>query len=232
MAGGARDRFLIRPITKARHADFEALMRADGLAQIGCWDMSYRHLTPGRLARLEYWRSKRVSPTEGDRRDAAALIASGKPFGLLAYDGDVPIGFVSAGPRTGYPRVDASVTTPRVDDVDVWVVPCLFVRKEYRGRRVTSTLLRGAIEYAAQRGAPAIEAYPRADSAPRIAPGQAWFGTQAQFRRAGFRKVRGVRPDLPRGFAPRVTMRATCVPNAPVKRKISSPSRPRSRAAS
>ena len=232
MASGPRDGFLIRPITKSRHADFETLMRADGIAQIGCWDMSYRHLSPGRLARLKYWRSKRVTESEGDRRDAAALIASGRPFGLLAYDGNVPIGFVSAGPRTSYPRVDASRTTPRVDDLDVWVVPCLFVRRDHRGRRVTTALIRAAVEYAARRGAPAIDAYPRADSAPRIAPGQAWFGTEAQFRRAGFRKVRGVRADLPRGWAPRVTMRATCVPNAPAKTKTSSPSPKRSRAAS
>ncbi len=232
MAGGPRDSFLIRPITKTRHADFETLMRADGIAQIECWDMSYRHLTPGRLARLEYWRRKRVPPGEGDRRDAAALIASEKPFGLLAYDGEEPIGFVSVGPRTGYPRVDASVTTPRVDDLDVWVVPCFFVRRDYRGRRVTTALLRGALDYAARRGAPALEAYPRADSAPRIAPGQAWFGTEAQFRRAGFRKVRGVRVGLPRGWAPRVTMRATCVPNAPAKTKTSSLSPKRSRAVS
>ena len=232
MASGPRDSFLIRPITKTRHADFETLMRADGIAQIECWDMSYRHLTPGRLARLEYWRRKHLPPGEGDRRDAAALIAGGKPFGLLAYEGDVAIGFVSVGPRTGYPRVDASVTTPRVDDLEVWVVPCFFVRRDYRGRRVTTALLRGALEYAARRGAPAIEAYPRADFAPRIAPGQAWFGTEAQFRRAGFRKVRGVRADLPRGWAPRVTMRATCVPNAPAKTKTLSPSPKRSRAAS
>ncbi len=232
MASGPRDSFLIRPITKTRHADFETLMRADGIAQIECWDMSYRRLTPGRLARLEYWRRKRVPRGEGDRRDAAALIAGGKPFGLLAYDGDVPIGFVSVGPRTGYPRVDASITTPRIDDLDVWVVPCFFVRRDYRGRRVTTALLRGALEYAAKRGAPAIEAYPRADSAPRIAPGQAWFGTEAQFRRAGFRKVRGVRADLPRGWAPRVTMRASCVPNAPAKTTTLSPSLKRSRAAS
>ncbi|MDQ2951464.1 MAG: GNAT family N-acetyltransferase [Chloroflexota bacterium] len=232
MAGSSRDGFLIRPITNARHADFETLMHADGLEQIGCWDMAYRHLTPARVARREQWRRKGVSEVEGDRRDAAALIASGKPFGLLAYDGDRPIGFVSVGPRTGYPRVDASVTTQRVDDVDVWVVPCLFVRREYRGRRVTTDLLRGALDYAAKRGAPALEAYPRADSAQRIAPGQAWFGTEAQFRRAGFRKVRGVRPNLPHGWAPRVTMRATCVPNAPATTKTLSPLLKRSRAAS
>lgn len=232
MARGARDRYLIRPITRARHADFEMLMRADGIAQIGCWDMAYRHLTPARAARREHWRRKGVSETEGDRRDAAALVAAGKPFGLLAYEGNVPVAFISAGPRTAYPRVDASVTTPRVDDVAVWVVPCLFVRREYRGRGITTALICAAVEYAAKRGAPAIEAYPRADSAPRIAPGQAWFGTEAQFRRAGFRKVRGIRAKLPHGWAPRVTMRALCEPNEPARTKTSSPSRVRSRAAS
>jgi len=106
------------------------------------------------------------------------------------------------------PRVDTCKVTPRIDDVPVWVVPCLYVRRSHRDRGVTTALLRAAVDYAAKRGAPAVEGYPRSDDAPRVASESAWFGTEAQFRRAGYRKVRGVRPDLPRGWAPRVTMRA------------------------
>jgi hypothetical protein len=88
-------------------------------------------------------------------------------------------------------------------------------------------LLRAAVEYAGKQGAPAVEGYPRADDAPRVSAESAFFGTEAMFRRAGYEQVRGVMKDLPRGWAPRVTMRATCRRS----KKTSSPSRTRSRAA-
>jgi hypothetical protein len=72
-------------------------------------------------------------------------------------------------------------------------------------------MLRAAVEYAGERGAPAVEGYPRAEG-NRVHDDFAFIGTEAMFRRAGFRQVRGVLPRLPKGWARRVTMRATCRP--------------------
>ncbi len=199
---------LIKPITPARGADFQALMRTNSITA-SCVDIFPRRTNAAGAARREYWKAKGVTATEGNRRDAAAIIKKGKPFGLLAYDGAEPVGFLSAGPRTAYPRVDESKVTPRIDELPVWVVPCLYVKRTHRGRGITTALLRAAVAYAGKRGARAVEAYPRSDDARRVASESAWFGTEAQFRRAGYKKVRGVRKDLPRGWAPRVTMRAT-----------------------
>jgi GNAT superfamily N-acetyltransferase len=186
-------------------------MRSNAITA-SCWDIFPRRLNADGAERRKYWQSKGVRAAEGNRRDAVAAVRTGKPFGLLAYEGTEPVGFLSAGPRGAYPRVDTSKVTPRIDDVAVWAVPCLYVRRSHRGRGVTTALLRAAVDYAAKKGAPAVEGYPRSDDAPRVASESAWFGTEAQFRRAGYRKVRGVRRDLPRGWAPRVTMRATCRP--------------------
>lgn len=38
----------------------------------------------------------------------------------------------------------------------------------------------------------------------------AYVGSEPMFRTAGYQRVRGVLPKLPRGWTPRVTMRATC----------------------
>ena len=227
MAEGARDGLVIRPITTARIADYEAVMKTNSITR-SCWDIFPRRLNADGAARRAFWKKKGLTHAEGNRRDAVAIVRKGKPFGLLAYDGSEPVGFLSAGPRSEFPRVDAAKATPPVDDVPVWVVPCFYVRRSHRGRGVTTALLRAAVDYAAKSGAPAIEGYPRADDAPRVASESAWFGTEAQFRRAGYRKVRSVRKDLPRGWAPRVTMRATCAPS----KTTSSASRTRSRAAS
>ena len=62
-------------------------------------------------------------------------------------------------------RVDGSRATPRVGDTDVWVIPCITVRKGWRGRGIALALIQaGGAEYAAENGAPAVEAYPRVGS--------------------------------------------------------------------
>jgi hypothetical protein len=62
------------------------------------------------------------------------------------------------------------------------------------------------VAYATARGAPAVEAYPRA-AGERVHDEWAFYGTAALFRKAGFRTVRGILP-VPKGWTPRVTMRA------------------------
>jgi hypothetical protein len=69
-------------------------------------------------------------------------------------------------------------------------------------------MIRAAVEYAAKRGAPAVEAYPRAEGT-RLHDDYAFTGTNAMFRKTGFEQVRAVLPGLPKRWAPRVTMRRT-----------------------
>jgi GNAT superfamily N-acetyltransferase len=126
--------------------------------------------------------------------------------GLLAYRSREAVGWISVGPRLDYHRLAASKATPAVDELPIWVIPCITVRTEARGTGVAIALIRAAVAYAASRGAPAVEAYPRADG-ERVHDEWAFYGTEALFRRAGFKKVRGVLP-VPKGWTPRVTMRA------------------------
>ncbi len=88
------------------------------------------------------------------------------------------------------------------------MIPCIAVRREARGQGVATALIRAAVAYATSRGAPAVEAYPRAGGKRVVHDGWAWYGTEALFKKAGFSKVRGVLP-VPRGWTPRVTMRAS-----------------------
>lgn len=198
---------VVRPITASRFKDVEALFMTDSIMR-GCWDIWPRYAGNAERAAIDA-RHRGATQSAANRAELRTLASRRRAPGLLAYDGAEPVGFVSLGPRTDMRRVDASRATPRVDEVPVWVVPCLFVRKGHRGKGLTVTLLKAAVEYAGKHGAPAIEGYPRATGA-RVADVAAFFGSAAQFRRAGFRKIAGPRPDLPKGWVPRSTMRAEC----------------------
>lgn len=167
----------------------------------GCWCMYPRQTDaqsralPGRGPKSQ---RRRVAMTALARRRRAP--------GLLAFDGDEPVGWIAVAPRTELARIETSKATPRVDDVDVWVIPCVTVRKTARGRGIAVALIRAAVEYAAGHGAPAVEAYPRAGSV-RTADDNAYFGTEPLFRRAGFQIVRNPLADRPRSWVARVTMR-------------------------
>ena len=128
--------------------------------------------------------------------------------GLLAFREEQPVGWVAIAPREEFTRVEKSRATPRVDDEDVWVIPCVTVSKEARGQGIAVELIRAAAKYAFDHGAPAVEAYPRAGSR-RTGDDNIFFGTQPLFERAGFEIVRGPLPNRPRSWLPRLAMRKT-----------------------
>ena len=122
--------------------------------------------------------------------------------GLLAYEDGQPVGWVAVAPRNELTRIVRSRATPPVDDAPVWVIPCVTVRKGYRGQGIAVALIRAAVEYAGQHGAPAVEAYPRAEG-ERTGDDNAYFGTEPMFHRAGFEVVRKPLPNRPRNWIPR-----------------------------
>ena len=82
----------------------------------------------------------------------------------------------------------------RTDTRPVWSLSCFYVRKGYRRRGVTSTLISAALEVARRAGAPALEAYPL-DSA--LTPSASSTGYASTFARAGFQIVTRHVPSRP-----------------------------------
>ena len=190
---------VIRPLSPALMDDFGAVLRGNFGA--GCWCM-YPRMGDAEL---------RALPGEGSlsRRKRAAMAerAAGSPApGLLAYAGGEPVGWIAIAPRRELGRVARSRATPPVDDAEVWVIPCITVRKGMRGQGIAVALIGAAVEYAAAHGAPAVEAYPRAGE-ERTGDDNAYFGVEALFRRAGFRIIREPLPNRPRHWVPRLAMR-------------------------
>ncbi len=190
-----------RPLTPALLDAFATVVRGGWGGS--CWCMHPR-LTDAEIKALP------GSGPGSHRRKAAMAKLAGRARapGLLAFEGEEPVGWVAVAPRGELGRVDASRATPRVDQLEVWVIPCITVRKTARGRGVAVALIEAAAAYAFQQGAPAVEAYPRAGDA-RTGDDNAYFGTEALFRRAGFQVIRKPLESLPRNWTPRVTMRKT-----------------------
>jgi GNAT superfamily N-acetyltransferase len=130
----------------------------------------------------------------GNRALLESLVCAGAEPGLLASDpgsGD-PVGWVTVAPRTEYVRLARSPLLrddPASDDASVWSVPCFWVPRGHRRHGVASTLLRGAVDHARERGARTLEGYP-VEAAGRLPAAEAYTGTVPLFERGGFTVVR------------------------------------------
>ena len=188
-----------RPLTPELMDDLGLVLR--GSWGSTCWCM-YPRWTEAEM------REAAGSGARGPRRREAMTGFAGRTPapGLLAYEGGAPVGWVALAPRGDLSRIVRSRTTPPVDDVAVWVIPCITVRPSHRGRGIAVALIRAAVAYAGQEGAPAVEAYPRA-GAERTGDDNAFFGTEPMFRQAGFEVVREPQKNRPRNWVPRVAMR-------------------------
>lgn len=115
--------------------------------------------------------------------------------GLVAYLGQEPVGWVAVEPRTAYPRLlrVRTVWSGRQEDRDddgVWAVTCFVTRKSYRKRGITYALAAATVDFARERGARALEAYPMTTlPGVEVTWGELHVGSRQVFADAGFTEV-------------------------------------------
>lgn len=181
------------PVTPDRFEDFADVINPNRRAT-HCWCLSHR-LPAREIERLG----------DGSREAAMrALCARDTPPGVVTYRDGVPVGWCHISPRADIPRLARSKLIRPVDEVPVWAIICVVVRAGHRRTGVTGPLIDGAVEYAATRGAPAVEAYP-VDPEGRMDTTMAFVGTRSMFEAAGFEVV-GVTDAVASGM-PRLVMR-------------------------
>ena len=134
-----------------------------------------------------------------------ALCDRENPPGVVTYLDGTPVGWCSIGPRAEIPRLERSKLIRPVDDVPVWSIICVVVRGGHRQRGVTTHLLEGAVDYAASRGAPAVEAHPVDPERAGWTLTMAFVGTRSMFEKAGFAVVGTT--DAVASRMPRLVMR-------------------------
>ncbi|HSA81398.1 MAG TPA: GNAT family N-acetyltransferase [Geminicoccaceae bacterium] len=164
----------IRPLTPDLWPALEDLLGGKG-ACARCWCM--------------YWRigaAYRRRPRDENKAAFREVVERGPPPGLLAFAGEVPVGWCHLTPRADLPWLDRIWRLKRVDDLPVWSLSCLYVRKGCRRRGATSVLIAAALTAAKRAKAPALEAYPF-DAA--VSPSATGTGYASTFARVGFRTV-------------------------------------------
>ena len=166
--------FTVHPLTPDLWPALEDLFGENG-AVGGCWCMYWR-----------IGRAYRQRPPEENRAAFREVVKRGPPPGLLAFDGDMAVGWCQLTPRDALPWLDRAWRLKRVDNVPVWSLSCFYVRKGYRRRGVSSALIAAAVKAAQRAKAPALEAYPL-DA--ELTPSSTSTGYASTFARAGFKTV-------------------------------------------
>jgi len=112
------------------------------------------------------------------------LVKEGPPPGLLAFDGETVVGWCQLSSRDALRWLDRTPDLKRVDDLPVWCISCLYVRKGYRKQGVTSALIREALNVARNAGVP--EAYPLDGD---LTSSSSFTGFASTFLKLGFKSV-------------------------------------------
>jgi GNAT superfamily N-acetyltransferase len=184
----------IEPLTAARWPSLAALFAKGGDPR-WCWCMFWRYRAKDFADR----------PVAVNRAELEARADEDPALGLVAVaDGDV-VAWCSLGPRRAFDRLERSRTIPRLDDRPVWAIVCFVVGERVRGMGLTRALIDAAVAYAADYGAPAIEAYPADMGEGKITAAAAYVGSLSTFLAAGFELVSDT--DSSTGGRPRVVVR-------------------------
>jgi GNAT superfamily N-acetyltransferase len=123
--------------------------------------------------------------------------------GLVAYLDGEPVGWCAVEPRPAFTGLLRNNRVPwegraedKTDDT-VWAITCVFARAGFRGRGVAYALARAAVDFARERGARALEAYPLITQPDqRIAWDEIHVGSRSIFEKAGLAEIH--RPTLRR----------------------------------
>jgi hypothetical protein len=181
----------IRPLTPDLIPAFLTLFGPQG-ACYGCWCTAF------------LLRPKQRNASSGDERREVMLdtIRNGPPPGLIALQGDDPVGWMRIGPRASVPewnnpgRSSSPLPGAGPDDPGVWAVSCFFFRTKARGQGLSHDILAAGIAHARASGARLLEASPM-DRAKQSKSIGLFVGSTSVFLKAGFVEVARAKEGRP-----------------------------------
>ena len=194
----------LRPLTEANFADYEALTRAEASGKTGCY-CAFWHQKVSSSA--EWERRQKEEPLKN--RDAVlARVRGGFHVGVLAYEADAPIAWISVGPVNEVYWAWKRAAQLATDSATTAGITCFSVVPERRGDGLQVELLSALATYGKAAGWLVIEGYPFDVAAfEKHGAKVAWPGAPQGFAAAGF-EVAGphwlANADWPRSIVRRV----------------------------
>ncbi len=184
------DGFTVEPLTPDRFDDFVTVLGRGGVG--GCWCMYWTCPTSA------VWGEGAKGGSKAANRDAFQdQVAAGPPPGLLAYDNGEPVAWCRVMPRHALPGLANSRHFKTDLDIEgVWSLPCFVVRRPHRGRGLTETLVKAAVEFVREQGGGILEAYPW-DTNEKKSEAVIYLGIASTFERLGFEVVQRRAPHKP-----------------------------------
>jgi predicted GNAT family acetyltransferase len=151
---------------------FEILMGEKGGCG-NCWCMYFR---------LPY-KDFQANKPDGNKKMMKQLVNKGLPQGLIASMNEEPVGWIAMAPREDYMKLETSRVFKRVDDKPVWSITCFFIKKQFRHRGLSQTLIKGAIDFAKKKKIKTLEAYPAVPYSKKVPAPFLWVGVLSSFYR-------------------------------------------------
>ena len=182
----------IVPAPPERWAELVDLFGPERGASGGCWCM-------WPFMRGRDWKAM----TRDERRDELQQKVDGGPApGLLAYRGDLAVGWIALGPRKQYLRFQLGKCTRPLDedreqDLEAThAVTCFYIRNGHRQSGLMAKLLDAGIAHVGAQGAKQLDACPMESDKP-LQWGEGFVGIADVFRRAGFVEIARRSPRRP-----------------------------------
>lgn len=183
------------PASAERFDDLASVVGPSKPGGQACWCLAYR---------IPYRERQGLGPA-GEADFVQALCERDLAPGVLAYDEGAVVGWAGVAPRAELHGFRRGSRIPWTDERPVWSVWCFRVMGGHRRKGVARALLAGAVEFAREHGAPAVEGYPVDNQGARVDGTLAFVGTRSMFEKAGFVKVSDTSAVAAR--IPRVLMR-------------------------
>lgn len=170
--------FDVVPLTSDTWNLFEHLFGREQGANGGCWCMWWR--LP---------RSRFNAMTRSERREAQKRrVAEGRSTGVMLLHDREAVGWCAVAPRGDVPTLDRSNISKPTGVAAAWCISCFFIKAGFRRRGLMQPLILGAVRYAGENGATAVEAFPQ-EAAGRSGYIDTFVGVASVFRRCGFAEV-------------------------------------------
>jgi ribosomal protein S18 acetylase RimI-like enzyme len=191
----ASPRLKVREITPSDWDVISQLFGGKGACG-GCWCMHWRREKGGQA-----WEKAKGEP---NRRAFKKLVESDQAHGMVALDGDRPVGWCNFGRRSEFPRLERTKAYLLSDDKqsrtsEIWSINCLFVDKTCRGLGLSEKLVEGAIKAIRKRGGKIIEAYPvtLTQDGNKLPAAFSYTGPEIIYQRLGFKEIQRLAKSRP-----------------------------------